>query len=100
MPANTIINNIRADTTGIAGEAFSGCSSLSGITIPSGVISIGNFAFNGCTSLTSVTIPSSVTSIGYDAFSDCRNFRTVTVSRRTRIGRDAFPATARITYSD
>jgi hypothetical protein len=35
--------------------------------------SIGNSAFSGCTGLTSVTIPSSVTSIGEYAFSGCLN---------------------------
>ena len=32
------------------------------------VTSIGNYAFEDCSSLTSVTIPNSVTSIGYEAF--------------------------------
>ncbi|MEG2065526.1 MAG: leucine-rich repeat domain-containing protein, partial [Clostridia bacterium] len=51
--------------------AFSGCTSLTSITIPSSVTSIGYRAFDGCTSLTSITIPSSVTSIGQCAFSGC-----------------------------
>ena len=34
------------------------------VTIPYGVKKIGDSAFSGCSSLTSVTIPNSVTSIG------------------------------------
>ena len=38
---------------------------------PNFVTSIGNYAFSGCSSLTQITIPSSVTSIGDYAFSRC-----------------------------
>ncbi len=51
--------------------AFDGCTLISNITIPEGVISIGSYAFSGCTSLTSVTIGNSVTSIGSYAFNYC-----------------------------
>jgi hypothetical protein len=91
---------IPSSVTSIGEMTFNGCSNLTSITISSGVVFIDNRAFNGCSSLTSITIPSSVINIGNGAFRGCTNLRTVTVSRRTTIGNDAFPSTARITYSD
>jgi hypothetical protein len=41
------------------------------------VTSIGGSAFSGCNSLTSITIGSGVTSIGNVAFKDCENLMTV-----------------------
>ena len=47
---------------------YSGCSSLTSITIPNSVTSIGDYAFCNCSGLTSITIPNSVTAIGWGAF--------------------------------
>lgn len=44
---------------------------VTSITIPSGVTSIGEYVFAGCTRLTSITIPASVTSIHAMAFVEC-----------------------------
>jgi hypothetical protein len=73
---------------------------LANVTIPSSVTSIREGAFSGCESLTNVSIPSSVTSIGENAFWGCRSLTSVILSRRTRVGEDAFPETARIIYRD
>ena len=56
----------------IGSFAFSGCSSLTSVTIGNGVTNIGVSAFYGCSSLETIVIPDSVTSIFPQAFSMCR----------------------------
>ena len=70
---------------------FKGCKSLTSITIPNSVTSIGHSAFRGCTGLTSITIPNSVTSIGNNAFYGCTGLTSITIGNSvTSIGGDAF----------
>ena len=63
----------------IGDHAFYNCSSLSGITLGSGLTTIGAYAFSGCTGLTAVTIPDSVTTIGNSAFYGCTGMTTLTI---------------------
>ena len=69
----TIPNSV----TSIGDCAFSDCIGLTSIAIPNSVTSIGNYAFSGCTGLTSITIPNSITSIGGSAFKECNNLTTI-----------------------
>lgn len=62
-------------------DAFSKCASLRSVTFEgNGLRTIENWAFNRCTSLTSMTIPDTVTRIDGGAFSNCDNLNSVTVS--------------------
>lgn len=60
-------------------NAFYYCYSLSSVTIPDGVTSIGSSLFYNCYSLSSVTIPSSVTSIGSSVFYNCYSLSSITI---------------------
>lgn len=61
------------------GNSFYGCSSLTSITIPSSVTSLGRLCFSGCSSLTSINIPSSVTSLGRSCFGGCSSLTSITI---------------------
>ena len=65
-------------------SAFVYCTSLTSVTIPNSVESIGGSVFSNCTSLTSVTIGNSVTSIGEGAFYGCSGLTSVTFSGKNK----------------
>ena len=82
--------------------AFYYNDTITGVTIPSPVVSIGSSAFANCSSLVSVTFEegSSLTSIGERAFYSCSSLASVTFgegSSLTSIGDNAFYSCSSLT---
>lgn len=78
---NTNITNceINTNTKFICSNAFLDCSSLTFITIPNSVTSIGQSAFRNCSSLVEITISDSVTSIENYTFERCNSLTNVII---------------------
>lgn len=88
---------IPAGTTKIGNYAFYVYSTLSTVTIPDSVASIGEYAF-GTSGLTSVTIPASVHAISKSCFAYCNKLATVSLpDTLTTIAQNAFTGCSALT---
>ena len=95
IPASVTYNTTDYAVTSIGNNAFSGCTSLTSITLAEGLTTIGGYAFYNCgTTIESVTIPESVTSIGENAFNgtNVTNFYINNIPSKIAIGETPFKA--------
>ena len=82
MDCNSLTSITIPDTvTSIGQSAFQDCSNLTSVNFGnnSQLTSIGDYAFQSCRSLTSITIPNRVTSIDNFAFRYCSSLNEVTI---------------------
>jgi len=87
-----------AGLVNLGDKAFYSCTRLTNIIIPDRFTRIGDQAFYMCSSLTSVTIGTSVNSVGNEAFRSCTNLtRVVLPNNLTSIGVGAFYDCASLT---
>ena len=74
-PVGTTLT-LPAETQTVNAYAFKGLTSIEGVSLPSGLKSLGNSVFNGCANLKSVEIPDGCT-IGESLFFGCSSLESV-----------------------
>lgn len=72
------------------------------ITVPDGLVKIGERAFQGCSSLKEITLPPTITHIEREAFKDCQNLKSISIPVGIDyIGTNALKCTGKVfLYSD
>ena len=81
-------------------SCFSNWALMKRITLPEGLVSIGENAFWGCRSLKSLNIPTTLTDIGLRAFRNCVSLTEVSVGSLTQWLDLKFPSIDRADYED
>ncbi|MBQ0003825.1 MAG: leucine-rich repeat protein [Treponema sp.] len=71
--------------TTIGAMAFDGCSSISQITLPESVTTIGSSVFENCSSLSQITLPEGVTTVGHHAFFNCNSLTKIKIPKGVTI---------------
>ena len=91
IPASVTYGSKTYSVTSIVEQAFSGCSSLTEVTIPASVTSVGISVFYGCSSLTQATIGDGLTVISQTMFTNCKALEKLVIGKGvTEINNYAF----------
>ena len=91
IPATVTYGSKTYSVTSIVNMAFSGCSSLTEVTIPASVTSVGSSVFYGCSSLTQATIGDGLTVISLSMFTNCKALEKLVIGKGvTEINNYAF----------
>lgn len=77
LPADTVIDGLIIQGTTLV--ATTNKATITSITVPDYIDTIGYGALDYCRALESITIPSSVKFVAYNAFEGCDNLRSITV---------------------
>ena len=79
IPETVKYNNFTYKITSIEDDCFKDCSSLTSISLPSGITSLGRYCFEFCSSLTSVSLPSGITSLEWYCFDGCSSLTSISL---------------------
>ena len=79
IPSYVTYNDKTYTVKTIANSAFSNCTELTEISLPSTLEAIQYTPFSGCTSLKSIVIPQSVVEMSYGTFMGCTSLTSIVV---------------------
>lgn len=77
IPKEVTYKDKTVEVTRIESDAFWNCDSLTSVSVPESVSTIGDFAFAACEQLTSVNIPEKVKRIYSKTFSGCEKLSSI-----------------------
>ncbi len=83
------------DGVALENEAFKNSLNLTSVTLPEGLVSLGDGAFSGCVLLTSIQLPASLTELGKGVFVGCSALTSVTLAA----GNEAFASEEGVLYN-
>jgi len=96
IPATATLGGKTYQVKAVGNDAFKSCNKLTSLTLPNGLVSIGNNAFQN-TRMSSMTLPSSLKTIGNSAFEYCYNLVSVVIPDGVeKIGNRAFSNMSRL----
>lgn len=72
------------EVTQIANSAFSGCTRITKITIPSSITKVGNSAFSNCDKLENVIFEGDTCTFGTEVFYNCRSIKELSLPANTK----------------
>jgi sorbitol-specific phosphotransferase system component IIA len=90
IPATATLDGKTYQVTAVGNSAFYECDQLMSVTLPDGLVSIGNYSFSN-TGLQEMTFPTSLKSIGDGAFESCHGVKSLILPEGLEsIGRNSF----------
>lgn len=98
VPVSVSYNGRTLPVLSIGNNAFSDCTELESVSLPSGLTTIGWDSFNGCTKISKIIIPETVSTIGRGAFHNCTALSKIEIPNNvTYIHQETFKGCSNLT---
>lgn len=99
IPSTVAYDGNTYTVTSIEWWAFSSCTSLTSVSLPSTITKIGTSAFVNCSNLSNIALPASLKEINQFAFSGCEAFTDIVIPEGvTYIGTSAFQSCLKLAH--
>ena len=80
-----VIFDSKCTVTKIENDSFRGCASLAEVTLPTGLITLGDYSFSDCKALKKMVLPDSVAVINSYAFNNCSSLESINIPEQVSV---------------